>query len=134
MDNLHKYCHSNSHLLLFCWHDTDLNDEKKLHFQEQSLSTATFRESLGKSKGKKKVLQCPAHLNAPLPFRSIKFFLQKEWKCSICWSNQAVLRVRILSASSIHGNIKFRIHIFLRKNSLRNVIWCGIDWSLNLAF
>lgn len=23
---------------------------------------------------------------------------------------------------------------FLRKNSLRNVVWCGIDWSLNLAF
>lgn len=23
---------------------------------------------------------------------------------------------------------------FLRKNSLRNVVWRGIDWSLNLAF
>lgn len=25
-------------------------------------------------------------------------------------------------------------YIFLMKNSLRNVVWCGIDWSPNLAF
>lgn len=70
MDNLHKYCHSNGHLLLFCWHDTDLNDEKNFTFKS-SLSQQPHFGSLWESqRGKKKfynvlhIWMHPYHLEA----------------------------------------------------------------------
>lgn len=78
MDNLHKYYHSNGHLLLFCWHDTDLNDEKTSLSRAVSLNSHILGV-FGKVKGEKKKFYNVLHIwMHPYHLEALNFSFRKN--------------------------------------------------------